>query len=189
MLVSVADPLGSVLAFGRETHTETPRILIGGVGYTCLRDGSFGAVLVDRLCQRSWPDGVLVEDLSYGPIDVLFRFQSTEPLDAAVFVGAVSRGRVPGRLYATERVDEARSADDLQVRVGEALTGVVSLDNLLAILQHFRALPERVLVLELEPVDTNWGEVMSEGASGCLDQAADLIAAYVCDQMQRGAAP
>ena len=73
------------------------RALVGGVGYTNLRDRSFGPLLIEQLQRRAWPPGVVVEDLSYGPIDVLFKLQAeAAPFRLGVFVGAVARGREPG---------------------------------------------------------------------------------------------
>lgn len=151
------------------------RILVAGVGYTCLRDLSVGPLLVERLAARTWLDGVVVEDLSYGPIDVLFRLQAAPPFDAAIFVTAVGRERQPGTLDRREWVRPDESTEQLQARIAEAVTGVISLDNLLAILAHFAALPPRVIVLEVEPATDSWGTDLSEVGTAALEQAERVV--------------
>ncbi len=50
----------------------------------------------------------------------------------------------------------------VQERISEALTGVISLENLLIIAHHFDALPSDTTVIELEPVEQEWGSEMSK---------------------------
>jgi hydrogenase maturation protease len=153
------------------------RALVGGVGYTNLRDRSFGPLLVERLLARAWPPDVVVEDLSYGPIDVLFKLQAEgRPFRLGVFTGAVARGRPPGTVERYVWSGFTPAADDLQERIGEALTGVVSLDNLLYILDHFGALPERTVVIEVEPeADEGWGAELSPPVAAAFEIVERLI--------------
>lgn len=153
------------------------RILVGGVGYTNLRDRSFGPLLIERLQQRSWPADVVVEDVSYGPIDVLFKLQA-EPdgFRLGLFVGAVARGRPEGTVERSLWQAQTPSVDELQERVAEAVTGVVSLDNLLHILAHFGALPTRTVVIEVEPeAEEGWGPELSPPARAALGRVEALI--------------
>ena len=45
--------------------------------------------------------------------------------------------------------------------MAEAVTGVISLDNLLIVAGFFDALPADVVVIEVEPEDEGWGEGFS----------------------------
>jgi hydrogenase maturation protease len=138
------------------------RTLIGGVGYSYLRDGSVGPLVVAELAREAWPDGVLVEDLSYGPIAVLQRLQEADPpFDRLVLVAAVRRGRAPGTVTTYRWDHRLPDAAEIQARVAEAVTGVISLDNLLVVVGFFNALPRDVSVLEVEPEDEGWGEGLS----------------------------
>lgn len=152
----------------------TGRILVGGVGYRNLRDLSAGPLVVERLGASLGPQ-VDVEDLSYGPVDVLFALQRRAPYLAAIFVTAVQRGRAPGGV--TRRVWDfpELTSEDLQGRVAEAVTGVISLDNLLYICGYFRALPRRVVLIEVEPLDLDWGEPLSAEGRVAVDAAVALI--------------
>jgi hydrogenase maturation protease len=151
------------------------RILVAGVGYTCLGDHSAGPELVERLSSEEWPPGVLVEDLSYGPIDVLFKLQSSPPFRAGVFLTAAARGRPPGTLERRRWVGASLPPDDLQARMAEAVTGVISLDNLLHILHHFGVLPAEVIVLEIEPRGESWGTEFSPPVESALEHARQAV--------------
>ena len=140
------------------------RTLIGGVGYWYLRDGSLGPALVAELGREPWPDGTSIEDLSYGPIAVMQRLQDvTASLERLVLVSAVRRGRRPAGTVSAYRWDgKLPDEEQVQARVAEAVTGVISLDNLLAVAGFFGALPAEVLVVEVEPEDEGWGEGFSD---------------------------
>jgi hydrogenase maturation protease len=154
---------------------ESRRVLVAGVGYSCLTDLSVGPTLVERLRAQRWPDSVVIEDLSYGPIDVLFRLQASPPFRAGIFATAVSRGRAPGNLHRQRWTAPSLPPDALQARVAEAVSGVISLDNLLCILAHFGALPSEVLVLEVEPLLETWGTEFSAPVLAALAAAERAV--------------
>lgn len=138
-----------------------PPTLIAGVGYRNLRDLSAGNAVVDALLPLTWPPGVEVEDLSYGPLDAIFRFREAR-FEWLIVVGAVARPwRVPGEVYRRRWRYTPEAPELVQARVAEAVTGVISLDNLLVICAHFAALPPEVTVVEIEPEDDTWGEGFS----------------------------
>lgn len=149
--------------------------LVGGVGYTSLRDGSAGPLLVERLAGTLGPD-VDVEDLSYSPIDVMFLLQRREPPYArAIFVGAVARGAPSGTIRVSRWDPEPESPEAVQGRVAEAVAGVISLENLLHINAHFKALPAEVTVIEIEPEDESWGEGLTPTMERAMDEVATLL--------------
>ena len=154
-----------------------PRTLIAGVGYRSLRDLSAGNAVVDALLPLAWPDGVEVEDLSYGPMDALFRLREAA-FERLIVVGAVARpGRLPGEHRRSRWRYEPEAPETVQGRVAEAVTGVISLDNLLVICAHFGALPVEVEVIELEPEEDGWGDGFSPPIARAIERiAAELIA-------------
>ena len=154
------------------------KTLVAGVGYTNLRDMSVGPVLTRQFAEMDWPADVEVDDLSVGPIAIVQRFQAqTDPYDRVVLFGAVSRGRSPGTLTVYCWDGKLPPPDEIQARIGEAVTGVVSLDNLLIIGEHFGVWPAEAIVVEVEPQDEGedgWGP----GFSPALTRAVgDVIAA------------
>jgi Ni,Fe-hydrogenase maturation factor len=116
-----------------ESRAEVAKILIAGVGYRQLRDLSVGPVLMDRLGQVAWPHGVEVEDLSYGPIGVMPTLDERGPYVHIIFVAGVKRHRQPGGVYCSRWEHRLPDLQEVQVRVAEAVTGVISPDNLLII--------------------------------------------------------
>jgi len=152
------------------------RTLIGGVGYSYLRDGSLGPLVVAELAREAWPDGVLVEDLSYGPIAVMQRLQdAVPPFDRLVLVAAVRRGQAPGTVTRYRWDHRLPDAVEIQARVAEAVTGVISLDNLLVVAGFFKALPPDVSVLEVEPLDEGWGEGLSPVVEAAWPRVIDAL--------------
>ncbi|CAN5247985.1 hypothetical protein BH20GEM2_BH20GEM2_03810 [soil metagenome] len=132
--------------------TTPPHTLIGGVGHPELQDISVGPVLSLKFAEEEWPQGTLVEDLSYGPVAVMHRFNDFDPpLRRVILFGAVRRERQAGAL-AAYRWDRALPEDEeIQDRVAEAVTGVIGLDNLLIVTTALGAMPAEVLVVEVEP--------------------------------------
>ena len=151
-------------------------ILLAGVGYSHLSDLSFGPLLVERLQGMSWPEDVQIEDLSYGPIGVLMRLED-EPahFDKAIFAGAVERDRSPGTLNMYRWKGGPSDLEQVQARVAEAVTGVIGLENLLVIMDHFGVLPAHTTVIELEPVDQEWGMEMSPVGARRLEETLAWI--------------
>jgi hydrogenase maturation protease len=179
-------PVEGPATVGSASSVASARILVGGVGYTNLRDRSFGPLLTERLSRRTWPSAVVVEDLSYGPIDVLFKLQAEpRPFKLGIFFGAVARGRPPGSIDRRVWSAPTLSVDELQARIGEAVTGVVSLENLLQILSHFGALPEQTVVIEVEPESEEaWGSEVSEPVSAALATVEESIVQLVAKSLE-----
>lgn len=162
------------------------RVIVGGIGYRNLRDHSVGVAVTDHLEWRDWPEHVVVEDLSYGPIAVVQRFED-EPAERrfgrAVFVAAVARG--DGRPLGTVtayRWDGVLPSDELiQGSVCEAVTGVIALDNTLIVGRHFRALPDEIVVVEVEPAEHEAGETFGPVVQGCFEPLCELVTQLALD--------
>src|SRR4249919_743817 len=124
------------------------RVLVGGVGYRYLRDGSVGPYVADELASQAG-NGVEVEDVSYHPVGLSQNLQERDPYDRIVFVAAVGRGREPGTVEAYRWSGELPPPDEVQARVAEAVTGVISLDNHLIVCGALGGLPGDVRVVEI----------------------------------------
>lgn len=136
------------------------RVLVGGVGYRFLRDDSVGPYVTDLLAERASP-AVEVEDLSYHPVGLAQNLEERPPYDRLVLVGAVRRGREPGAIEAYRWDRSLPPVDEIQERVAEAVTGVISLENLLVVCGALGRLPDDVRVVEVEPTDEAWGDGFS----------------------------
>lgn len=164
---------------GGKSLDRPARILIGGVGYRNLRDMSVGPLLSDRLQQCSWPEGVEVEDLSYGPIGVMHNLDDRPAYQRLILVAGVKREREPGRVYSYRWKHELPDEEEIQARVSEAITGVISLDNLLIIGSYFRKLPRDVSIIEVEAIDDNWGEELTPAVEDMLPAVIEEIHAKI----------
>jgi hydrogenase maturation protease len=150
------------------------RVLVGGVGYRFLRDGALGPHLADNLAERAG-NGIEVEDLSYHPIGFTQNLQERPPYDRIVLVGAVARGRKPGTVTAYRWDHVLPPNKDIQERVSEAVTGVISLDNLLIVTEALGAFPDDVRVVEAEPEDEGWGDGFSPAIEAKLPEIIETV--------------
>lgn len=160
------------------------KTLVAGVGYSNLRDLSFGPILTPQLAKMDWPVDVEVDDLSFGPIAVVHRFQAqmhgrgdseSRPYKRVVLFSAVSRGRAPGAVTVYRWTGKLPPAEEIQARVGEAVTGVISLDNLLIIGEQFGIWPEEVNVIEVEPQDEGWGPGFSLAVEAAIGEVIEAV--------------
>jgi hydrogenase maturation protease len=163
---------------------EPPAVLIAGLGYLFQRDHSVGPAVVTALREQAWPPGVEVEDLSFGPIAVVQRFQDRpDHFGRVVLISAVARGRAPGGIYCYCWDGRLPSPEEIQSRVGEALMGVIDLDNLLIVGGQFRIWPPEVLVVEVEPCDVEWGADFSPAVRAALQPLLAMIRALALGEI------
>lgn len=153
------------------------RVLVAGVGYRNLRDLSLGPLLIDRLQATPWPDGIEVEDLSYGPIAIMHSLDERPPYDRMVFVSGAKRGRSPGEIHRYAWRHELPAEDEIQQRVTEAATGVIDLENLLIVATYFQKLPRDVVVFEVEVADDSFGETMTAVVEGAIPELIEQLRA------------
>ncbi|MDQ5850764.1 MAG: hydrogenase maturation protease [Chloroflexota bacterium] len=151
-------------------------VLIAGVGYQNMRDQSVGPDVMPALSQLDWPAETEILHLHFGPIHVV-QWLEERPghFDRMVFVAAVARGRKPGGVYWYRWEGILPPAEEIQQRIGEAVMGVIDLDNLLIVAQHFRVLPADVIVVEVEPEDTGWGVGFTPGVEAALPTVIETV--------------
>lgn len=152
------------------------KVLIAGVGHPNLKDLSFGQVLLAHLKTLDWPEEIDLENLSFGAIAVLQWFQDFPgKYQRVVFISAAERDRLSGTLetysWDFQPLDEVK----VQECVTESVTGIISLDNLLMILQHFNALPREVEVIEIEPVDSTIGFECSPPVTARFAEFSEIV--------------
>lgn len=152
------------------------RVLIACVGYRFMRDLSVGPDLIPALSQLDWPEGVEVCDLHFGPIHMVHWLEERPGyFGRIVFVAAMDRGRERGRVYCYRWDGVLPDPNEIQQRVGEGVTGVISLDNLLIVGQYFGALPPDVMVVEVEPEDMGWGPGCSPQIEALLPEVIETV--------------
>lgn len=149
-------------------------MLIGGVGELFQGDLDLGRVVVERLLGEDLGEHVLVEDLHYGAVAVAQRLEEVKP-SHLVLVAGVVRGHAPGSVH--RRVTNASEFDPAQVQlaVGDAVTGYVSIDLVLEVAAGFGVLPERTVAIEVEPATTALCDSLSPEAMRALEDVLDLV--------------
>jgi hydrogenase maturation protease len=150
------------------------RVLVGGVGYRYLRDGAVGLYITDTLAPQA-TNGIEFEDLGYHPVGFTQNLQDRPAYDRIILVAGVKRGREPGTVKAYRWDHVLPSDKEIQDRVSEAVTGVISLDGLLIVTEAFGAFPEDVHVVEVEPADEGWGEGFSPEIEAKLPEIEETV--------------
>ena len=141
------------------------RVAIGLVGYyQFLRSYPIGPELKERLEAVVWPnDDVIIKEMNWGPIAIVQEFQADpDSLDRIVLVTAIDRGLKPGTVSCRRWTGGTLDTLAVQNRIFEAVTGIISLDNLLVIGEHFAIWPEELITIELQLEDTAFGDLVMD---------------------------
>ena len=153
-------------------------VLVGGVSELFQRDLDVGRLAVERLREEHLGSGVVVEELHYGAIAVAKRLQDLRP-GALVLISAVVRDRPPGTVE-RRRIDPPQlSPADVQLAVGDAVTGYVHPDLVVEIAAALDALPARTVAVEVEPEVVGPGEGLSATVADALEHALGVVRAEV----------
>lgn len=167
------------------TDVLAVRVLVGGVAYPDLCDYSIGIEVQERLSGRAAPPNVVVEDLSYNPVAIIQRLDD-EPSDnrfgRLVVISAVKRGDRPAGTVSSYRWDGVMPPDEeIQRMVTDAVTGIIALENTLVIARYFKALPDEVVVVEVEPETHEFGAALSSEVAEAFDDICDLVWSFATD--------
>ena len=164
------------------TAVDSPtrcRVLIGGFGLPGMRDLDFGRQFVGYAEALSWPDDVVVEDLSDAPHLVLHRLRELGPA-TVVFVGSVERGTGPPGAVRSYRLDLPQpDPRDVHLSLSEGVTGVGEFHHTLRVLRHWGGLPADTVIVEVEPADTSFGLGFSEQVGSSIEQIVETVRAEV----------
>lgn len=153
----------------------TGPVLVGGVGLPWLRDLDFGTQFILRVESESWPDDVILEDLSYAAHRVLHRLQEIVPRKV-VLVGAMPRDIDPPGTIRCYTLDlTPPPPEEVHERLAEAVGGIIDLDHTLAVVRHWHALPLDTTVIEVEPGDRSFGLGFSEPVEAALEEVLRLV--------------
>ncbi len=153
------------------------QILVGGVGLPWLRDLDFGTQFIKRVesLELDWPDGVVIEDLSYSAHRVLHLLQELRPAKV-VFVGAMPRDVDPPGTIRRYKLDLTPPPDQEVIdRLGEAVGGIIDLDHTLAVIRYWKALPEDTIVIEIEPGDRSFGLGFSNEVEATVEPVLAMV--------------
>lgn len=151
------------------------RVLVGGFGLPGHRDLDFGAKFIRYAEELEWPEGVVVEDLSYSAHQVLHRLLELRPAKV-VLVAAVSRGdHPPGSVRRYNLSLRPPRPEDVHEALVGAVGGSVDLDATLAVVRHWGCLPPDAVMIEVEASDASFGLGFSEELAGAIDPILTIV--------------
>jgi Ni,Fe-hydrogenase maturation factor len=101
------------------------------------------------------------------------------PYDRIIFVAGERRNRQPGGVYCYHWEHQLPDPQEVQARIAEAVTGVISLDNLLIIATYFGKLPRDVVVIEVEASDDGWGDGFTPPVEAAIPKVIEEICYHV----------
>lgn len=139
------------------------QVAIGLVGYyQFVRGYPIGPELKERLEKlHQQDDDYVIKEMNWGPIAIVQDFQaSSVSYDRIVLIAAVDRGLDPGTVTCRRWIGGKLDVLAVQERVFEAVTGIISLDNLLVIGEHFGIWPEEVITVELQLANSAFGDLV-----------------------------
>lgn len=140
------------------------RTIIGTVGYQLLRNHSVGPILLPQIRELKFQNTVVVEEMNWGPIAIVQYFQTLEiPFERVVFLVAIERKyRNIGDISIFKWEGGLPSETQIQACIGDAATGVISVENLLVIGEFFKIWPKELYLIDVEPGSEVAGEHLSE---------------------------
>lgn len=124
-----------------------------------------GPELVERLEKICWHElDVTIKEMNWGPIAIVQDLQASSiHYDRIILISAIDRKMQPGTVTCRHWLGGKLDNLAIQDRIFEAVTGVISLDNLLVIGEHFKVWPEELITIEIQLADTSFGDfVLSE---------------------------
>ncbi len=139
-------------------------VALGLVGYyQFIRGYPLGPELMERLEALAWPaHNVEIKEMNWGPVAIVQDFQaSSTEYDRIVLISAVKRGgKSSGTVTCRQWTGGELDVLAVQDRVFEAVTGIISVDNLLVIGEHFGIWPKEMIVIEVELPDESVGNLV-----------------------------
>lgn len=149
-------------------------VLVAAVCQPWRQDLEFGLWILDRLREEGMHGAARLEDWSFGTIPA-FQKLRTGRFGRVVFLSAARRGRPPGTIHRFRPPDALPDPGEIQARIVDGATGLVSVDNLLVMGRFYGALPSDVVLVEAEPVDDGWGRGLSPQLAARLEDAVALV--------------
>jgi len=139
------------------------RVVVGLVGYySFVRGYPIGPEFKKRLEALPWAGlEIDIREMNWGPIAIVQDFQdrSVQP-HRLVLVAAVDRQLEIGTVSCRRWVGGELEPLAVQDRIFEAVTGVIRLDNLLVIGEHFHIWPDEVITVEVQLPETTFGDLI-----------------------------
>lgn len=144
-----------------------PRCLVVGLGNTVMSDDGVGPWVIERLrCAGNLPDGVALLDGGTLGLDLLPWLEGVRHL---IVVDAIETGQAAGTLV---RLEGEQVPVALETKLSPHQMG---LKDLLAVARLMGQLPERVVLIGVQPDCLEMGVELSTAVAARLDELVGLV--------------
>ncbi len=139
------------------------KTFVGTVGYHILGNHSIGPMLLQELQKMEVSSNVKIDELNWGPVAVIQQFQAEEiPYQKVILLCAIERpGREIGEITIFKWKGGLPDEEQIQACMGDAATGVISVENLLVLGEYFGIWKEEVYLIDVEPGEEIAGEQLT----------------------------
>lgn len=153
------------------------KTLIGTVGYHILGNHSMPPMMYPHLQKLSLPDYVKVDELNWGPVAVVQMFEAEKPaFKRVIILCAIERDhRDIGEITVYKWMGGLPDEEQIQACVGDAATGVISVENLLVIGEYFKVWKDEVYLVDVEPGPEVAGEQLTPKMEAQLPHILSLV--------------
>jgi len=162
----------------RDTDSQTPTILIAGIGNIFLGDDAFGVEVVQRLSGRKLPARVKAVEFGIRGFDLAYAL--LDGSDITILVDACPRGGEPGSLYVIE--PELNSFDVPDAQQSSVDAHSMNPINVIRMAKAMGGELKRILLVGCEPatLGPEGGQMgLSEPVSSAVDEAVTLVEALI----------
>jgi hydrogenase maturation protease len=162
----------------KDAATQTPSILIAGIGNIFLGDDAFGVEVAQRLARREMPERVKVTDFGIRGFDLAYAL--LDGADVTILVDACPRGGEPGSIYVIEPDLNALESRDGQQSSIDAHS--MNPMNVIRMAKSMGGELKRILLVGCEPatLGPEEGQMgLSETVATTVEEAADIIESLV----------
>ncbi len=115
--------------------------------------------------------------MNWGPIAIVQYFQTLKtPFDRVVFLVAIERkSRNIGAINIFQWKGGLPSEKQIQACIGDAATGVISVENLLVIGEFFKVWPKELYLVDVEPGPEAAGEHLTSQVDAKVPEILDTV--------------
>lgn len=139
------------------------KTFVGTVGYHILGNHSIAPILLPELQKMNTPAHIKIDELNWGPVAVIQQFQAEKiPYERVILLCAIERpGRQIGEITIFQWKGGLPDEEQIQACMGDAATGVISVENLLVLGEYFGIWKDEVFLVDVEPGEEIAGEQLS----------------------------
>jgi hydrogenase maturation protease len=158
----------------QDTRTQTPSILVAGIGNIFLGDDGFGVGVVQRLGNRKLPDRVKAIDFGIRGFDLAYAL--LDGFDVTILIDACPRGGTPGSVYLIE--PDLSLLDGPEAQQSSVDAHSMNPMNVIRMAKSMGGELKRILLVACEPLTLGPEEGhmgLSEPVAAAVEEAVNVV--------------